>query len=50
MIGHVVGHVTGQIQFGHVTFPWSHASEVPKSQFMTSVAKFKFPLYPWQIH
>ena len=33
--GHVAGHVTGQTRFGHVTFPRSHASEVPESRFVT---------------
>jgi hypothetical protein len=37
MIGHVAGHVMGQTWFGHVTFPWSRASEVPESQFVTHV-------------
>ena len=35
MTGHVAGHVTGQTWFGHVTFPWSRASEVPESWFVT---------------
>ena len=35
VIGHVAGHVMGQTQFGHVTFPWSCASEVPESRFVT---------------
>ena len=35
MTGHVVGHVTGQTRFGHVTFPRSRASEVLESRFVT---------------
>ena len=35
MICHMSSHATGQTQFGHVTFPRSHASEVPESQFVT---------------
>ena len=35
MIGHVVGHVIGQTQFGYMTFPQSCAVEVLESQFMT---------------
>ena len=35
VISHVAGHMMGQTQFGHVTFPRSRASEVPESRFMT---------------
>ena len=35
MIGHLVGHMMGQTQFGYMTFPQSHAFEVLESQFMT---------------
>ena len=31
----MVGHMMGQTQFGHVTFPWSRASKVPESRFVT---------------
>ena len=35
MTDHVAGHVMGQTQFGHVTFPRSRASEVLESRFVT---------------
>ena len=35
MIGHIVGHVIGQTQFGYMTFPQSHAFKVLESQFIT---------------
>ena len=31
--------MTGQTQFGHVTFPRSRASEVPESRFVTAAEK-----------
>ena len=49
MSGHVVGHVMGQTQFGHVTFPQSCVSEVLESWFMTAVCQFHFP-YPCSPH